>query len=318
MNVAEMIKNVNVECHPVTNVDNSIRRWLNQGQKIIATKGPKHGWFWLRQFDYTFATTATQEEYALSPLVDTSKIIQLRDEDTPRLITNMTDQHFRTFEPGPTSTGEAFIYRLVGFSPVQNQPTSASVITLVSNDSSDNQVVNIQGRDANDVLIQQAVTLNGTTPVVSTISIVTFMSLSKSAASVGSITVTSNGGVVTNVIMSPSSRNTDHPVIKLHNIPDATKTITYDFIMKLPNISGDNDISLIPEQYHDAIELYAISKCYKHLNNATMWQASFGEFGQRVNDMLGDDSQPSQVFTLGDFESTGLAEAVLPSNFPRD
>jgi len=317
MNLAEMVENVNVECHPNTVIDTSIKRWLNAGQKIVASKAPKHGWFWLRQFDYTFATTSENDEYALSPLVDTSKIIMLRDEEVPRMIVNMTDQYFRSFEPGPTATGDSYIYRVVGFSPVQNQPTSASVLTFVSDSVSDNQLIRIQGRDSSDVFIQETVTLNGTSSVPSTKSFAKVMSLSKSAATVGAVTCTSNAGVVTNVEISASSRSISHPIVKLFSIPDSVKTITYDFTMKMQNIVNDNDISLLPEQYHDVPELYAKHRCYNHLNNPQMAGALLQEFLLRIEDMKNDHVQPSSVWSVGSDSDDSIPLGVFPSNFPR-
>ena len=38
MNVEEQVKNVNAECHPITDIDAIIIRWLNRGQKIVQSK----------------------------------------------------------------------------------------------------------------------------------------------------------------------------------------------------------------------------------------------------------------------------------------
>lgn len=319
MNVSEQVKNVNAECHPNTDIDAIIIRWLNQGQKVIESKAPEKGWFWLRQWDYILTTVQDQEEYTLSPLVNTAKIITFRDTTSPRLLDNWTAQHFYRFEPGPTSTGEAYNYRIVGFSPVQKQPSSASPLRFTSDDAGDTtQTVNVQGLDTNGILVQEPVALTGTTPVSTNKSYTKVMSLSKDAVTDGNVTVDSNGATVTNVVLSPYTRSISHPVIKLYNIPGDARDLYYDFIMKLPDLVGNNDISLVPERYHDVIELYAKHRCFKHLNNPTMAQLTFQEFLSRIEDMIQDQTQPNTVWGPDDFEpESTVAEAQLPAMFPR-
>lgn len=313
-----MVKNVKAECHPTTNIDGIIKRWLNSGQKVVASKGPKGGWFWLRQYGYYFTTTADVTDYALSPLVDTSKLITIYDTASPQTIRPMSEQSFRNINPGPTATGTPYLYTLKGFSPVQNQPSSASVLTFVSSSGSDTSVVvNVQGLDASNVLVGETVTLNGTSSVSTTLSYSKVMILSKSDKSVGKVTCTSNSGGVTNVVISPYDRHVSHPVIGLFNIPDSTDTIYYDFTMKLQNIYDDNDISLIPEQYHDVPELYAKHRCFKHLNNTAMAQMTLQELELRIKEMQDDYKQPNGVFSVNSVcDNSIFTEARLPIYFP--
>lgn len=319
MNLSEMVLNVKSECHPITNIDGIIKRHLNRGQKVVASKGPKGGWVWLRQWGYTLTTVASQQEYSLSPLVDTSKIIIFRDQATPGYIANISDQEYGMFDPGPVSTGNAYLYRLKGFSPVQNQPTSSSLLSLVSTSVADTAViVNIQGLNGSGVLVNETVTTNGTVAVSSVNSYARILSLSKGTISLGTISITSNAAAVNNVSIAPKDRATTHPVIALTNIPDSVDTLYYDFTMKLPDITSDNDISLMPEQYHDSIELYAKEQVFKHLNNPTMAQLVNAEFESRINDMKMDFTKPNGVWTLNDFEPfADFSGPPLPSNFPR-
>ncbi len=320
MNVAEQVKNVNAECHPITDIDSIIIRWLDRGQKIVgSSSGKRQGWSWLRQYGYTLTTAADTQTYALSPLVDTSKIITMYSTDTPRHLDNQTEAEFRRFDPGAESTGDAYLYRLVGYSPVQNQPSAASVLSFVSTSDSDTAVVvNIQGLNGSGVFVPETVTLNGTTPVSSTHSYTKVMSLSKSAGSVGTVTVTSNAAAVTNVAIAPKDRSVSHPMVSLYSVPDSVDTIYYDFTMALQTLSANDDISLIPEKYHDVPELYAIARCFKHLNNDSMFRTTYEEFKLRIKDMIADDKQPSGVWSLNSFSlSSSLPVAQFPSNFPR-
>ena len=322
MNLSEMVKNVKAECHPVTNIDGIIKRWLNRGQKVVGSKAPAGGWFWLRQYGYALTTAASTAEYALSPLVDTSKMINFRDETNNQNIGYVGDSQFRELIPGPTGTGQSFLYTMRGFSPVQYQPTSASALSFTSTSASDvtSYFVNVQGLDTNGILVYETVTLTGLSAAVTTNSYTKILALSKNAATNGIITATSNAGVVTNVVIARKDRATTHPIVYLYDIPSAVSTLYYDFTMKLLDIVDDNDISLIPEQYHDVIETYAKYQCFKHLNNPTMAQAIAGEFQSRIQDMITDSHQPAKQWTMSEIEPEdwGAFGGRYPSNFPSE
>lgn len=314
-----MVKNVKAECHPITNIDGIIKRWLNRGQKVVASKGPDGGWFWLRQYNYVLTTAADTSQYALSPLVDTSKLITFYNSDTPQSIEYMPESEFRRREPEASSSGDSYLYRLVGFSPVQHQPTSASVLTFVSSSASDTNInINVQGLNGSGLMVSEVINTNGASSVATTQSFTKVLSLSKDAKSVGTITCTSNSGGVTNVVITPYERHISHPVVDLYSIPDSTDTIYYNFTMKMRDIYDDNDTSLIPEQYHDVIELYAKKECFKHLNNAQMASIVSQEFEVRINEMKMDYKRPSGIVTLDSYEPyPDVYEARLPSSFPR-
>jgi hypothetical protein len=314
-----MVKNVKAECHPATNIDGIIKRWLNRGQKYVAAKGPKGGWPWLRQYGYTLTTASGTSAYALSPLVDTSKLITFYETSSPQHIGYMSEQEFRMREPGPTATGVPYLYRLKGFSPVQNQPSSASAIAISSSSASDTAVdVNIQGLDSSNVFTVEKKTLTGTTPVSTTTTFTKILGVSKDASSVGKVTLTSNSGGVTNLVLAAYDRAASHPIVDFFTIPSSTLTIYYDFTLKLPNIYGDDDISLLPEQYHDAPELYAKTECFKHLNNSAMAQLTFQQLESRIKDMRDECYQPNGVWSLDSVDAPrDVIEARLPASFPR-
>lgn len=317
MNVAEMLKNVIGECHPATDISSFIRRQLNRGQQILASK---NDFTWLKQYRYTLATVASTETYTLSPLVDTSRIINFYEPNANQSYAAITDQEFRVHEPNPQS-GASYMYRLVGFSPVQYQPTAADEIDLVSNSASDTAVVvHIQGLNGSGVFVTENVTMNGLTPVSTTAQFTKIMGLSKSASSVGTITVSSTIGITTTtlVAISPVDRSTTHPLIALFNVPDSVRTCYYDFYMKLPNIYADNDCSLIPEPFHDAIELYAKFRVFKHLNNTNMATLTFQELKDRYAEIIATERQPNGVWAMNQYRVDGVQLAQLPSMYPRD
>jgi hypothetical protein len=298
-----MVKNVNAIAHPITDIDAIIIRWLDQGQKHVISQGGQKGWFWMRKRGFTIDTVADTQYYALSPLVDISKLITFYDTSTPKHIVNITEQEFRRFEPGPDSTGTPYLYRVVDFWPVQNQPSASSVLTLASSSASDTAVdVNIIGLDGSGVRTSEAVTLNGTNDVTTTGSYTRVLSLSKDAVSVGQVTITSNAAAVTNVVIPAKDRWINHPVIGFFSIPDAVDTLNYDFHMQLQDLTADDDISLIPERYHSVIEDFATEKVALSLNNPTLAQLMASSVRQKIAAMLAENIQPNGIWSMNSFQ----------------
>ena len=116
MNVAEMIRNVNAECKPITNLDSMIIRFLDRGQKIIFSK---RIWGWLQVKGLSFNTITGVETYALSPLVDVSKFVTIYYPDGNTTLLWLTESEFRSkFPLNNTAQGNPYYARWNGFSPV--------------------------------------------------------------------------------------------------------------------------------------------------------------------------------------------------------
>lgn len=301
MNVQEMLNNVKAECHPITNLDNKIIRDLDRGQKIIYSK---RNWSWGHQKGFSFDTVGTVSQYALSPLVDVSKLIVLSIPTENRTLKNMTEASFQTkFVWSTLTTGTPDIFRMSGFSPVQYQPIVPSLLEFTSDDVGDiTQVVRVQGLDANNIVVTESVTLTGIVPVSTTYTYTRIMSLSKELTG-GTVTCTSDLGLVTNVRLGPNDTILQHPLISLYPIPDGIITINYDFYLKLQTLRNLQDMSLIPEQYHDAIELYAKARMYAHQNKKQDEILIMQEFSARIADMVRDDYQPAGEWSKDGFSA---------------
>lgn len=301
MNVNEMVRNVKGECHPITNLDTKIIRDLDRGQKIIYSK---RNWSWGHLHGFSFNTIPTVDTYALSPLVDVSKLMVLTVPSYNRTLEFMTESMFQTqFIWSILSTGTPNIFRLNGFDPVQNQPIAVSLLEFVSDDATDiTQVVRIQGLNLAGIMVSESVVLTGVVPVSSVNAYTRIFSLSKEVTA-GAVTVTSDLGLVTNVIFAPNDTVLQHPRVSLYPIPDAALAINYDFYMRLPTLRNGQDISLIPEQYHDTIELYAKARMFAHQNKKQDESFAMQEFVARVEDMTRDDYQPSGLWSKDGFSA---------------
>lgn len=297
MQVSEMLANVNSECKPITNLNTKIIRDLNRAQKVIMSK---RNWSWAQVNAFQLDTVATQEVYPLSPLVDMAKLIVMRDPTRKFVLELMTEAAFRRAYPDQTTStsGDPIIYRHVGKSPVQNAPQN-SQITFVSDDATDvSQTIFVEGFNSSGIMVKEVVALNGVNPVLSVNTYNERMfSVFKSDSTAGTITATSNAAAITNVVLAPQTRSIDHPLFAFFPIPDGVGPLYYDFTFKPQELKNTTDVSLIPEGYHDVIELYAISKLYGTLNKKALGKEALAEFLLRIEDMKNDDADPHGIWS---------------------
>jgi len=319
MNLSEIVSNVKAELHPATDISTLIKRWANRGQKKFLVMA-NHKFSWMTLTNLTLTTIAGQNEYALSPLVDVAKVIVITDRVSPRKIHVISREEFLERVPNPLDTsGDPTIAYLSGFTPINIQPSSASVLALVSSSPSDtSQVVKIEGLSSAGVLIGEEVTLNGTTPVSTTNSYARILNRSNNGFLSGILTITSNSGAVTNAVISPRSRQGMYPKLVLYPTPADARTLYYDAYMRLPELVNDNDTSLLPENYHDAIENYCLYRGYRHKKDYQMAGEAKQAFEQTISQAVLDDRGPQREIVFQDYRpGADLPRGNLPGNFPR-
>lgn len=138
---------------------------------------------------------------------------------------------------------------------ISQQPTSASVITIVSTSASDNAAAKaiVVWGDTADGMQSETITPNGTTPVAGSVSFTQILGVTKSASWAGTLTVTSNSGAVTNLKLLPGEFGRSYQQIQLLYVPSGTETIQYRFYRQPKPLDNDNDITDIPEPFEDIL-----------------------------------------------------------------
>lgn len=321
MNLSEMITNVNAECGFTTNIDTLLKKWANQGQKKFVSSAKPHFFSWLKVNGLTLTTEADVEEYSLSPLVDTSKLINIYSRERRWIVDVISRKEFQRRYPDPSiASGDPEIAYISGFSPFNKQPSSASVLTLVSSSISDTSVVTIVGLNQNGVLITEEVTLTGTTPVDSTNQFTRVFQKSTNAFLTGIVTITSNAGAVTNVVISPRDRQGIFPKITFYPTPSQARTFYYDAVMRLPQLVNNNDMSLIPEQFHDGIEDYMKHMGFRHKKDFPSAAACLSQFKERVQEAIADDASGPASLTIvgGGIPRQTLGLGYLGGYYPKE
>lgn len=320
MNLSEIVANVKATVNPATNIDTLFKRWANRAQKTFI-RAADHKFSWLRLSNLTFATAANSGEYAMSPLLDLAKTIKFTVRGgNVRVIRVLPRQEFLERIQDPTlSTGLPTIACLTGFWPVQYQPTSASLLSLVSTSAGDTSTVKIEGLSASGVLQSEEKALNGTNVVATSLTYSKILGVGFNGFTAGSITMTSNGGAVTNAVYSPRNRQGMFPVFTFYPTPSGVETIYYDGYMALPPLVADNDFSLMPEAYHEAIELFCEWRGFKLKKDYQSAASAKAEFYEIVAQAVEDDSGPEMQTVMRDYHPSGLLDDDdLPGNYPRE
>lgn len=268
-----------------------IKNWLNDSL-VEVYRRTNH--FSVSRFDYTFTTTAGTEDYVLPD--DFDREIFVLDKTNKKQLTSITAQQWADiYSADSIDTEGTVVQYMILDDQVAAQPTSASVITVVSSSASDTGsfLVHIKGI-VNGREDYETIALNGTTNAVGSKSFTRVISVSKSGDTTGTITVTSNSAAVTVANLSRTMRTHRVRKIRLIKIPSSTITIEIPYIQRLLPMSSDYDYPLL--ECEDAIEAGATAAAWRYKKQFSKAADFEVMFEKRVQDIIWkNESQPNRV-----------------------
>jgi hypothetical protein len=221
--------------------------------------------------DYSFNTVDGTQDYVLpndfyKPISvrDSTNGTELAETDLQTLINNYPD----------AMTDEGTVERYVIMEQaVQNQPTSATAVSIVSSSASDTtQTVLVRGISGG-VETTEEETLTGTTPAVTTATFTRIIGISKSATTTGYITVTAT---VTLAILPPETLESRYKIMRLHYVPSAVLAIVAPYTIKPSPMSDDMDYPIL--DIADLIEIGAKADAWRYKKmfaKANVFEAQF-------------------------------------------
>ena len=240
--------------------------------------------------DYSFSTIAGTQDYILPD--DFGKEIYVLDSTNGSELSKVDLQDLvREYPSGISSTGTVKRYVILE-DTVQSQPSSASTITVVSSSASDTtQTVLIRGISSN-VEITESVTLTGTTNATTTNSFSRIKAISKSANTVGKITVTA--GSTTIAVLAPKVLESRYKKIRLHYVPTQALTIKMPYIIKPLSLIEDDDYPII--DIADLIEIGATADAWRYKRQFVKAQSYEALFQAQLADYVWDKvNQPNEI-----------------------
>lgn len=239
----------------------------------------------------SFTTVSGTFEYFLDDrvLVPTS----FRDITNGNEIIIQTEEKFNREIPDPdfTDLGEPTIIIPKGKVRIKAQPTSDSIITVVSDSTADDiaslKFVSIIGL-SNGVQTTIRLQLNGTTPVISIVTFTEIFAVSKNETT-GNITITTNSGAVEiDKIQPTKNENTRWRVHLLEKVPDAALTIKFSYYRRPWDFINDEDIIPIDEIWEDVFFAKTVAIIFQEQGDTRATNAeTISE--KKMTDMADDD-----------------------------
>ncbi len=229
-------------------------------QRAIARVWNARQWTFKQAIDTLAITTATTREAATYSIPKrVGDLFLVRSTVSPYIIKPKSRDEFDSRIPNPVSQGNPTVFTQFEYVGVDTQPTSASVLSISSSSAADtSQKVRIRGVVSGEEDVEE-VTLVGITAVLTTKSFSSVRAISKSGATAGRISVTSNSGAVAVVTLGPLQTVQRIKKITAYPFPTSAATWTLSHF-KLPFIpTADNDDSEIPERWDYVVEQWAFA-----------------------------------------------------------
>lgn len=218
-------------------------------------------------------------------------------------------------------TGSAEHFVLWGRTQVKRQPTSASVLSIVSDDAADSGggaglQLFIRGETVDGSVKAEIINPSGTTPVLTDHSYVKVMQVTKAGPWTGTMTMTSNSGAVTNLVLDYCDLGKMYQQLFLIESPTAVETIEYRFYRNPIKMVNDYDQPDIPYPYSQLLVWDALVMFAGY--NTEISAAAVGSFREMqtrmeiamANAFMEGQSLESRVRFVRPFEESDFANRV--------
>lgn len=241
--------------------------------------------------DYSFSTVVGTQRYVLPN--DFGKAIACNDITNDVEISALSLEELYSTYKTIDDSGTVERYSILD-DTVQAQPTSSSVLALVSSSAADTtQTVLIRGISGG-VEVYESVTLTGTTPVNSTNAYTRVKAISKSAVTAGKVTITSNSAAVTVATIYGEELETRYKIFLAHYVPAEVIEISLPYIIKPLPLSQSYDYPVI--DIGDLIEIGATADAWRYkrqFNKALVLENMFTAMLQTY--IFDKENEPNEI-----------------------
>ena len=253
-----------------------------------------HPWTFKRR-KTTFATVASQEDYALDEEVE--DIALLRQRTTPQKLLYVPDRLFYAFEANPegASTGTPKYYRRWEETGFKAQLSADGTVYASSSSASDSSTfrVILVGRNSSGEVIAESITLNGTTSVTSSTTWDDggLLQVSKSAQTTGTITVYATTGNTVLAELAPEDLAPRYKKISLYPIPSAVITMYLEYYERLRLLVNDADAPQIDKRWLWVLREGALAKAWEYKQNEAAAAQHYAIFRDGLKTMRAQDER---------------------------
>ncbi len=282
-----------------TQINSTIEEYINQTLLEINSPGWAFEQIGLRGYDHkwsfnrrktTLATVASTENYQLPRDCDVISLI--RQTSTPVKLRYVPDDLFYDLLPNPTTTGNPKLYRIWEEEGVEVRLSADDSVEVLSSSASDTtQTVRIVGKDSTGLLRTESLTLTGVTAVAGTITYNSgdVLRISKSADTVGVVTIRKATGDTTLVKLAPTETQARFKVVSFYPIPSSAITLYIEYFTSIRRLEGDNDVPDLPEKWLWVVRLGTMAKVYQYQNKESLFNTTQAQYAAGVRGMVKED-----------------------------
>lgn len=235
-----------------------VKRALNSAINFVSNVENQGRWRQKYMWRYTLTTTAAQN-YIVMPLdFDSAMNVWHEQYTNEELMEIMSLKDFRSLDKNTSLTGNP---ERVAFAPstgILAQPSSASQITVYSSSTTDKtQHISIYGI-SNGLPYNESVQLDNTGYALTTATFTRVDKVTKSASTVGRISVESNVGTVTVATMPAGllSNSLEYTLMYMYPYSSTAISMYMDYFRKQYWLEDDFDVTLLGDDFDEAILLY--------------------------------------------------------------
>lgn len=248
---------------------------IKQAQVIRLTEDKWPFMLWDRQ--ETITLVAAQRAYSLHQLF--SRPLYIRNQTRKTWMTEMPGRNIEPSGVEPSGDTNTDRYTIWGRSPVKSQPSSASVIKIVSTsdlDTSSSKAIAVRG-DTTDGVTTDIIIPTGTVMAVGVVPFTKILEVNKGASWTGTMTMTSNSGAVTNLTLFPNEFARSYPQLNLLYQPTAGEVLEYQFYRQPNVLTHEGSVSSVPPPFErilvfDALLLMAAYDNRLDGGRAALWR----------------------------------------------
>lgn len=201
------------------------------------------------------ALTASSNEYVLPKIVGEPLIVM--SSVSPYRLTVVKEDTFDKFVPNPQASGNPEFVRLFEMTGAENQPSSASVISVASNSASDTtQKILIKGF-VNGEIDYEELSLSGISTVSTTKLFSEIYAISKSDDTAGKITITA--GATTIGTLSTQERVLRLRKLRFYPAPGSAITMTIKHLALPPLLTHAYEDTEIPVRWDYVVDQFALA-----------------------------------------------------------
>ena len=227
-----------------------------------------------------------QVEYSLPMQIDHRAFLWHEDFGYPYRMFYVPDQTFYDTRVILNQKYTPTHYRMWGENFVKTQVPTATPLSIVSSNSGDTTSKIMIFGEVDCIPNYEEISLNGTTPVLTTSSFSSVERVSRSATTIGKITVTSSRGNY-NIVTIPAGNTTagvKYCKVQLFAMPTRVFNMNVHYYKDPFALVNDNDIHELGQEFDEAILLLSVAKI-KYQENQTEGDKWFALFTDEVNNL---------------------------------